>query len=271
MKWRCALIQRKLPDYPDGELSPFWKRQVAAHVEECPECRRELEELSAVVRLYQDHPLPDPGPAFWQEFERELHLKLAQVNQGPELAPRYRYLPHYLVGATALAGILALAVYLGPFSRPTPAPQLAHRLEKSQVPAAPLAERAPQAPPAAPLSKEAPQGPPAAPLAKGAFKAPPVTLGATASPPRAKTRPPAVASADTAKPRTLQVAQPEPPSAEAEYSLAAGKLEAAPRPALGGEGLWPDDDFPSWDVSAVAADLSRQQREDLKRRLESRR
>jgi len=217
-----------------------------------------LEELSAVVRLYQDHPLPDPGPAFWHEFERELHLKLAQVNQSPEPAPRYRHWPHYLLGATALAGILAVAVYLGPFSRPTPAPQLAHRLEESRVPAAPLA-------------KSAPPAPPAAPLARRAFEAPPVPLGATASPPRLKAQPPAVASTDNAKPRALRVAQPAPPPAEAEYSLAAGKLEAAPRPFLGAEGLWPDDDFPSWDVSAVVSDLSRQQREDLKKRLESRR
>jgi hypothetical protein len=258
MKWRCALIQRKLPDYPDGELSPFWKRQVEAHLEVCPECRRELADLAAVVRLYQDHPLPDPGPAFWQEFERELHFKLAQVNQSPEPASRYRHLPHYLVGATALAGILALAVYLGPFSRPTPAPQLAHRLEESRVPDEPLA-------------KSAPLAPPAAPLAKRAFETPPMIFGDTAPPPRVKAQPPAVASTDNAKSRALRVAQPELPSTEAAYSLAAGKLEAAPRPAFGGEGLWPDDDFPSWDVSAVAADLSRQQREDLKRRLESRR
>ncbi|MEJ2091291.1 MAG: zf-HC2 domain-containing protein [Syntrophobacterales bacterium] len=257
MKWRCALIQRKLPDYPDGELSPFWKRRVAAHVEICPECRLELEELSAVVRLYQDHPLPDPGPAFWQEFEQELHLKLAQLNQSPEPAARYRYLPHYLLGATALAGILALAVYLGPFSRTKPAPQLAHRLEKSPAPAAPLAARTPRAHPTAPLATRAPQ-------------APPVTAGFTASQPRVKARPRVLGSTLTAKPRAVRVAQPELPPAEAKFSLAA-KLEAAPRPVLGGEGLWPDDDFPSWDVSGVATDLSRQQREDLKKRLESRR
>lgn len=258
MKWRCALIQRKLPDYPDGELSPFWKRQVAAHVEACPECRQELADLSAVVRLYQDHSPPDPGPAFWQEFDRELHLKLAQVNQSPEPAPRYRYLPHYVLGATALAGILALAVYLGPFSRPKPAPQMAHRLEKSPVPAAPLA-------------KGAQEAPPTAPLAKGVPEAPPVPAGITASSPSVKVQPHVLSSTLTDKPQAVQVAQPEPPPAEAEYNLAAGKLEAAPRPALGGQGLWPDDDFPSWDVSAVVSDLSRQQREDLKKRLESRR
>ena len=149
-------------------------------------------------------------------------------------------------------------MYLGPFSHPTPAPQLAHRLEKSPAPAAPLAESAPQATPTAPL-------------AKGVPEAPPVTAAAPMPPPATPARPRVLSSTAPAKPRAVRVAQPEPPPAEAEYSLAAGKLEAAPRPALGGEGLWPDDDFPSWAVSAVAADLSRQQREDLKKRLESRR
>jgi hypothetical protein len=270
MQWRCALIQRKLPDYPDGDLNPFWKRLVAAHVEVCPECRRELEELSAVVRLYQDHPLPDPGPAFWQEFDRELHLKLAQVDQSLEPAPRYRRLPAYVLGATALAGILALAVYLGPFSRPTPAPQMASKQEKAQVPAAPLAQRAPQAPPVTAAAPTPPTAAPAAPLAKRALEAPPVTAGASASLPRVKAHPRVLGSTLPTKPRAVRVAQPEPPPAEAKFSLAA-KLEAAPRPLLGGEGLWPDDDFPSWDVSGVVSDLSLKEREDLKKRLESRR
>jgi predicted anti-sigma-YlaC factor YlaD len=74
MTWRCALIQRRLPDYPDGDLSPFWKRLTTAHLKVCPECRRELEELTETMHLYQAHPLPDPGEDFWQEFQRELHL-----------------------------------------------------------------------------------------------------------------------------------------------------------------------------------------------------
>jgi len=87
MKWRCALIQRRLPDYPDGDLNPFWKRQVASHLEVCPDCRQEAEELAEVMSLYQAEPLPDPGPAFWQDFQQELHLKLAQVNQTPAPSP----------------------------------------------------------------------------------------------------------------------------------------------------------------------------------------
>ena len=41
--------------------------------------------------------------------------------------------------------------------------------------------------------------------------------------------------------------------------------------ATGEEGLWPHDDILSWDVDAVVADLSREEREELKQRLESRR
>lgn len=249
MKWRCALIQRKLPDYPDGELSPFWKRRLAAHLKNCPACRRELEGLSEVVRLYEAEPLPDPGPEFWQEFNRELHLKLAQVNQSsPEPLPRLRRLPQYLLGATALAGILALAVYLGPFTSPTPAPKLAQHREEAQVPPRPFVQKSSPAPPA--------------------------TAAAPAPPPSiAKTLPPEPASTERIKALADRLARPQPPPTEAaRYSLAADQLEAPPRPTVLGEtGLWPEDDFLSWDVDAVVADLSREERTDLKRRLESRR
>lgn len=246
MKWRCTLIQRRLPDYPDGEMTPFWNRLVAAHVKVCPECRQELEELSEVVRHYMAHPLPDPGPGFWQEFERELHLKLAQVNQGPEPAPRHRRLPHYLVGATALAGILALAVYLGPFTSPNSASKMAPREKEAMVSATPLAPSAPQAPR--------------------------VTPAVPAPPSSGEVRPSEMASPEKAKALLSRFAEPKPaPAGESKFSLAPGKLDEASRTAFGEAGLWPDDDFLSWDLDAVVADLSREERENLKRRLESRR
>lgn len=246
MQWRCALIQRRLPDYPDGELSPLWKRLVAAHLKVCPECRQELEELSKVVRLYQAEPLPDPGPTFWQEFEQELHLKLAQVNQTEATPPRPWRLPHYLVGATALAGILILAVYLGPFTGQTSAPKVAQLEEKSKAPPTLQVQRAPQAPAAA------------APASRPSI---------------AKTLPPEPKSTERIKTLADRMAEPESvPTEEARYSLAAGKLEKETRPSVFGEqGLWPEDDFLSWDVDTVVSDLSRKERADLKKRLESRR
>jgi hypothetical protein len=249
MKWRCTLIQRRLPDYPDGDLSPFWKRQVASHLKVCPDCRQEAAELSGVLSLYQSVPLPDPGPAFWQDFQQELHLKLAQVNQTPEPLPRRLQLPHYLLGATAMAGILALAVYLGPFSRSASPPQLAQSQGEAQAPA--LAQGGePQ------RAKKALMAAPAPP----AWRAP---------------QPIALAPAEKAEKTEAalgRVAQPAPaPAQEPAISLAAGQAEVPRKAANGQEALSADDDDLDWDVDSVVADLSREERQSLKSKLESRR
>jgi hypothetical protein len=246
MKWRCALIQRRLPDYPDGELSPFWKRHIASHLEVCPDCRQEAADLAEAVSLYQDHPVPDPGPAFWQDFQRELHFKLAQVNQDPEPAGSRLRLPYYLLGASAMAGVLALAVYLGPFSQPASVLKVAQPLKEAQAPA--------MARPQGGLKAKMATVPPAAP-------SPPVAARAAAMVPAAKTEAQAVA-----------VAKPEAaPAADPEFSLAAGRDKKPQRLAASEEESLMEDDDLDWDVDSVVADLSREQQENLKSRLESRR
>jgi anti-sigma factor RsiW len=115
MKWRCALLQRRLPEYLDGELPGFWQRRLQTHLEVCPECRQEMEALAQVVQALKAAPLADPGPEFWVEFNRELHLKLAQTAYAAETAPapapfwRFR-VPYYLLAAPALALLLLWAV-----------------------------------------------------------------------------------------------------------------------------------------------------------------
>ena len=126
MKWQCALLQRWLPEYPDGDLSAFWRRRLKAHLAHCPACRAEQQALKEVVDALQAAPAADPGPEFWTEFSREMHLKLVQASQEGQLAPArsvwWGRLP-YLVGAPALAAlILWVAVgYLNP-ERPGMAP-----------------------------------------------------------------------------------------------------------------------------------------------------
>jgi len=149
MKWQCALLQRWLPEYPDGDLPGFWRGRLKAHLERCPACRDELAALREVEEAIQAAPVADPGTEFWSEFSREMHLKLVQADQEGKMAPAPRSfwwgrLP-YLVGGPALAGLLLwVAVgYLNP-ERPvmTPAPQMV-KSEKPSV-AAPAAEMAKQ-------------------------------------------------------------------------------------------------------------------------------
>ena len=110
MKWQCALLQRWLPEYPDGDLPAWGKRWLKSHVARCSACRQELAELREVVAALEATPVADPAPEFWREFSRDLHLKLVQAAQDGQTAPapasprRFR-LP-YLLGAPALAALL---------------------------------------------------------------------------------------------------------------------------------------------------------------------
>jgi hypothetical protein len=117
MKWQCALLQRWLPEYPDGELPAWGKRWLRSHVVHCAACRQELAELREVAAAIEANPVADPGPEFWQKFSRDMHLKLVQATHEGQAAPaparpRWFRLP-YLLGAPAVAVLLVwVAVHL---------------------------------------------------------------------------------------------------------------------------------------------------------------
>jgi hypothetical protein len=125
-----------LPEYLDGELTGFWLRLVKAHLEGCPQCRQELEALGQVVQALKAAPVEDPGPEFWAQFNRELHLKLAQTAHQAETGPapqrpwQFR-IPYYL-GAPALAILLMVVfMYYQGTERPLP---LAPQQQMTQAP-----------------------------------------------------------------------------------------------------------------------------------------
>jgi hypothetical protein len=110
MKWECALLQRWLPEYSDGDLPSWGRRWLKFHLARCSACQHELGELREVVATIEATPVADPAPEFWHEFSREMHLKLVRAAQEGQAAPvapgprRFR-LP-YLLGAPVLAVLL---------------------------------------------------------------------------------------------------------------------------------------------------------------------
>ena len=136
MKWQCALLQRWLPEYPDGDLPALGKRWLKSHLARCSACQEELGQLREVVATLEATPVADPAPEFWQAFSREMHLKLVQAAQDGQAAPasasprRFR-LP-YLLGAPVLAVLLLyVAVHLtGPG---TPIQDQAHLNQPSEA------------------------------------------------------------------------------------------------------------------------------------------
>jgi hypothetical protein len=160
MSWQCALLQRWLPEYPDGDLPLWGKRWLTFHVGQCSACREELAELREVVAAIEAAPVADPAPEFWREFSRELHLKLVQAVQEGQAAPvapsprRFR-LP-YLVGGPAVAVLLLwVAVQLTGPGAPVPDQARVKGKSTANMAAAPPRALAPPAPmAAAPHSEE---------------------------------------------------------------------------------------------------------------------
>jgi hypothetical protein len=152
MKWQCALLQRWLPEYPDGDLPAFWLRWLKPHVEQCTHCSQELAALKEMAQAIRTSPVADPGPEFWNDFSRELHLKLVQAAQEGRMVPArsswWGRIP-YLVGASALAALLLwVAVSYQTPRQPGPAsPQIAQQERTTEKLAV-----APQAP--APAGQE---------------------------------------------------------------------------------------------------------------------
>jgi anti-sigma factor RsiW len=110
MSWQCALLQRWLPEYPDGDLPGWGKRWLKSHLAHCSACHHELVEIREVVTAIEGAPVPDPGPEFWTGFSRDLHLKLVQTAQEVQTTalppPPRRWRWPYLLGAPALAVLL---------------------------------------------------------------------------------------------------------------------------------------------------------------------
>jgi anti-sigma factor RsiW len=156
MKWQCALLKRWLPDYPDGDLPAWGKRWLKSHLARCSACRQELAELRHAVAAIDATPVADPGPEFWREFSREMHLNLVQAAQNGQAAPtsaspRWFRLP-YLLGAPAIAVLLLyVAVHLtGPGAPIQDQVQLKQQAEEIQHSKAKMAAAPPRT--AAPLA-----------------------------------------------------------------------------------------------------------------------
>ena len=150
MKWECALLQKWLPEYPDGDLPSWGKRWLKFHLARCSACQHELGELREVVATIEATPLADPPSEFWHEFSRDMHLKLVQAAQDGQAAPvaaspRWLRLP-YLLGAPAVA-VLLLYVAVQLTGPGTPIQDQAQVKRESAAKMAAIPQRAP-APPA---------------------------------------------------------------------------------------------------------------------------
>lgn len=69
---RCARIRKLMSRYLDGELRISENFFVSRHVDTCPACRHELDELQAAMKLIRGLPEVSAPPAFWTQLSKQL-------------------------------------------------------------------------------------------------------------------------------------------------------------------------------------------------------
>jgi hypothetical protein len=111
------LNEEELMAYRDGAENG--RAAVAAHLEECPECREELQRIEVVFAALDAMPVPDPGADYeqrlWQQLAPQLPEKGARWWHGLFEARR-------LVVVGAMAAMILAAYFIGiRVGRKTPA------------------------------------------------------------------------------------------------------------------------------------------------------
>lgn len=158
----CVETRTMLSSYHDGELAPADRALVDEHLRGCGECSAVL---SRLAEIDAHAGVPDPGPEYWERFNRRV---MERVEGAPApakvLRPKRgwarRRLPYFIPAAAAAALLLMVVRQTGmdPFSRTPPPASPAATQASSQA----LPEKAPKALPQAANRRESPESLPSA-------------------------------------------------------------------------------------------------------------
>ena len=110
--------EEELFAYREGEMKG--RETIAAHLQECGECRAELERMEEVFQALNAMPVPDPGQEYGTKVWRQIANRLPEGRAGWWQG---WLMPRRLMALGAAAALLALAFYAGRVSKPKPAPE----------------------------------------------------------------------------------------------------------------------------------------------------
>lgn len=111
---RCQRIQPHLLAFIEGELKQRKHGKVARHVAACPVCASRMRSLRQTLRTVQTFDVPEPSPAFWQEFGTALHQRIRRedtVSRGRRFQVWEPFrLPRPVLAAVAVSLILVCSL-----------------------------------------------------------------------------------------------------------------------------------------------------------------
>ncbi|MBN2383266.1 zf-HC2 domain-containing protein [bacterium] len=88
----CEESQKLLPDYVSHDVGPEMKRELEAHIRDCPACQAWLTDQVALERLIQADSVPDKSEQGWDMLEKRIMSTVQDValkrSRGAELKGR---------------------------------------------------------------------------------------------------------------------------------------------------------------------------------------
>jgi len=109
----CELNKDLLIEYIDGDLSSDEARLIEEHLEQCPECRAEMDAFVGVRELLLDDGYVEPSPFYWTRFNARLMQRIRRPSllswhpaATPRLVPVAIATVLFVVGFTVGAGHL---------------------------------------------------------------------------------------------------------------------------------------------------------------------
>jgi hypothetical protein len=126
------LSESELVDLADGTRG----EDTTPHVQQCEQCRRQLEDLRAALSAAVSVDVPEPSPLFWDHFSARVHDAVAAEGGRAERHPWWRFAQ----GApmwSGLAAILLVAIFVNARLTPPNAPAAPSEIAAVTLPVPP--------------------------------------------------------------------------------------------------------------------------------------
>lgn len=110
----CSFAGSLLNDLLDRELALNTKKSLEEHLDVCPACRAEYQELARLKGMLAKIPVPEPGLEYWKEVSELILARTVEaetvVDRRPEIERRSRERSSFYRSVVAVAASLAVFV-----------------------------------------------------------------------------------------------------------------------------------------------------------------
>ena len=75
---KCKLVEKLIPAYIEGTLSPKRSQQLELHIDDCSDCQKELQTFEETIHHASSLPVEYPTPEAWKAFWPTLRVRISQ-------------------------------------------------------------------------------------------------------------------------------------------------------------------------------------------------